>query len=472
MTRRRPVLRPAERRLGTLLCALFAFGVADAAASPAPLSRGSAIATALAQNPRIAATAAGELAARAHRAQAGTARMPSIMAALATGPSLRAKLVPGSGVVSTENIYGDVSPDDLSIVVGGRLEVTQPLYTFGKIAERERAAEHELEARRAETNLTRADIAFRVAQIYEGLLFARDVEAFFDETAHWLSRTLEAARREVDAGGPSTEQDVARLEAARAAALVGQNQGRAGARQAEAGLVAYLVLSPGTLPPIAEAGLDALPVELPEPKSLVLLALQHRPELAALREGRAAYDALARAEAAGDLPDFFALAFASAAYTPGRDVADSRYVQDPLNGFYPGLLVGARWQLTPGMAGARADERRAAAAQLSELERFARSGIPAEVKAALEDLQRAKADLEAARPGVAAAKAWLVRAEADAAVGLGTPGEVTDAARAYAELRVVSLDAAFRHNVALAALARATGTLGDPTCKFYPGEAE
>jgi outer membrane protein TolC len=160
----------------------------------------------------------------------------------------------------------------------------------------------------------------------------------------------------------------------------------------------------------------------------------------------------------------------SAAYTPGRDIADSRYVQDPFGGFYPGLLVGARWQLTWGMAAERAAEQRAVAKQLSALEAFARTGIPAEVTQAYEEVRRAKADWAEAHRGIGSAKAWLVRADADASVGLGPSSELTDAARAYVELRVASFDAAFRHNVALAALARATGTLGDPASSSYPGQ--
>lgn len=457
-----------------LLCAsasaVFAPEPAGAEPGAPVLTRGKAIAMALAQSPRIASVAAGELVARAHRGQARAARRPSLTAVLGTGPALRARLVPGTGAQSTEDMYGDVGLDDLSVVVGGRFELVQPLYTFGKIAERERAAEHELRARGFETDLARADVAFRVAEMYEGLLFARTAEAFFEETLHWLTRTLEDTRREARAGGSSTEQDVARLEASLAALRLGLHQAAAGKRQAEAGLIAYLAVPSGELPPSSAEGLEPLPVEPGEAHGLVGIALARRPELRALREGGAAYEALARAEAAGDWPDFFALAFASAAYTPGRDVADSRYVQDPFSGFYPGLLVGARWQLTWGMAGERAAEQRAFAKQLSALEAFARTGIPAEVTQAHEDVQRAKADWVETRRGIAFAKAWLVGAEADASVGLGPSSEVADAARAYVDLRVASFDAAFRHNVGLAALARATGTLGDPASSSYPGQ--
>jgi outer membrane protein TolC len=132
--------------LGGLL--LLAPTAAGAEPGAPVLTRSRAIAMALAQSPLIASVAAGELVARAHRGQARAARRPSLTAVLATGPALRARLVPGTGAASTENMYGDVGLDDLSIVVGGRFELAQPLYTFGKIAERERAAEHELRARR------------------------------------------------------------------------------------------------------------------------------------------------------------------------------------------------------------------------------------------------------------------------------------------------------------------------------------
>jgi outer membrane protein len=463
--RRGRVARWSSAGVGALLAGL---GASDASAESALLSRGAAVAMALEQNPRIAAAAALEGVAQAHRGQARAAGGPSLTAALATGPSLRAKLVPGSGTASTENAYGDVGLADLSVVVGARLELAQPLYTFGKISERVRAAEHELRARRAETALTRAEVALRVAQMYEGLLFARDADSFFDEMEHWLSRTIEDTRGELQSGGDATEQDVSRLEAALSAARLGRHQAQATYRQAEVGLLAYLSLPTGSLPLLAERGLEPLPVELPDSKTLIALALDHRPELVALREGQAAYGALARAEAAGNLPDFFALAFASGAYTPGRDIADSRYVQDPLGGFYPGLLVGARWQLTLGMPRERANEQRALASQLAELERFARTGIPAEVLAAGEDVRRAKADMDEARKGVSSAKSWMVRAEADDSVGLGEAREVTDAARAYVELRLAYFDAVYRHNVGLATLARATGTLDAAPAGLYP----
>src|SRR5262249_57420933 len=128
--------------------------------------------------------------------------------------------------------------------------------------------------------------------------------------------------------------------------------------------------------------------------SVASLALQKRPELVALREGEMALDALARGEAAGFLPDIFLMAFISAAYSPGRDWIQTRFVIDPLNHFIPGALLGVRWQFQGNTAQARAQEQRARAEVLRHMGRWAGLGIPAEVRRAYEDVLRTTKDIE------------------------------------------------------------------------------
>ncbi|MDD9969607.1 MAG: TolC family protein [Myxococcales bacterium] len=432
------------------------------------VSRGSAVERAMRDNPQVAASRAAVAQAEARRGQASAARFPAVSVVLGTGPSLKAELVPGTAVESTEDTYGDVGLSDMSIAIGGQLEIVQPLYTFGKIGHRAQAAQHEIRARNAQAEMTRADVGVSVAGLYEGLLFARDAERFFDETSHWLARTIEDTRNEIEAGTGATEQDLLRLQAARGAIQIALNQAATSRRQAEAGLVAYLGLPARTSLSPEEQWLELLPTPPADAGPMIRMALDQRPELRALSEGSAAYHALAQAEAAGNLPDLFAMAFLFGGYTPGRDVVDTRYVRDPLNGFYPGVLVGARWQWTAGMADRRADENEAKARELAHTRRWARAGLPAEVQKAFEDVQRAKRDADESERTVKNAKRWLVQASADYSVGLGESDAVTDAAQAYVQLRIAHFDAKFRHNVALADLARATGTLSSPRNPFYP----
>jgi outer membrane protein TolC len=433
-----------------------------------PLSRGAAVARALKQNPQLLAARAVEEQAEARHGQVAAARFPTVSLTAGVGPSLKARLVPGSAVESTENAYGDVGWKDLSVVIGGQLQVTQPLYTFGKIDFRDEATQHEMRARKAQTEMTRADLAYSVAELYEGLLFARDSERFLAETDHWLSRTIENTVQQLAADTGVTEQDLARLQAGMGAVQLGLTRASAAQRQAQAALVAYLGFPVGTELTPSEDALQLLPAPKSTNAILIALALKERPELRALMEGSQAQAALARAEEAGNLPDFFAMLFASAAYTPGRDLVQTRYVQDPLNGFYPGLLVGARWQLTGPMASRRADEKQAMARELDATRLWAQAGLPAQVTAAFEDIQRAVKDVEEADKAAQVTKQWLMRESADWSIGMGDSRNLADAATAFLQLRIASYDARYRHNVALAALARATGTFNDKPGGFYP----
>ncbi len=101
---------------------------------------------------------------------------------------------------------------------------------------------------------------------------------------------------------------------------------------------------------------------------------------------------------------------------------------------------------------------------------WARAGVPAQVKKAYADLERARRDLAQSEDAVAGAKRWMVQASADYVSGLGDSLSVVDATRAYGELRVAGFDATFRHNVALAELAHATGTLVTNALGLYPGQ--
>lgn len=431
------------------------------------LTRGSAIQRALSQNPQIAASRAREAQAAARIEQAQAARLPEVTITVATGPSLQADRVSGTAVQSTENAYGDVRFNDLSVFFGGQLQVLQPIYTFGKIDLREDAAEHEVRARKAQTDITRTDVARQVAELYESYLFARDVKRFFDETRHWLQRTLEDTQGALGNDPAVSEQDVLRLRTALSAAQLAINQASAGVEQARAGLGAYLGLEPQAIA-VLEQALKPLPNPTLTQAALVRMALNQRPELRALKEGRAAFEKLAQAEEADGLPDFFALANVSGAYTPGRDLVDTRFVVDPLNHFVPGAMVGMRWRYQGGIAARRADVSEAQAEELARTHDWAELGMPAEVTKAHQDLLRAQSDIKEAEAAVKHAKQWAVMASADYGIGLGSSRDVTDAAAAYARLRVAQIDAIFRHNVALAELARATGTLSLDDGRFYP----
>lgn len=432
------------------------------------LDRRGAIRAALEQNPQIAASRAEEAALEAQGRQVDAARWPIFTLDAGVGPSLQATLVPGTAIQSVQDQYNGFKTADLSAVFLGNLTLIQPIYTFGKISNRAEAARHGLRAREAQTRMQRSDVAFEVARIYEAYLLARDAERFFDETVHWLDSTLQGAQAKLaQNAGDVTERDVLRLQTGMSLASMGLHQAQAGKAQAQAGLIAYLGLPRNQDITVAEDELEAAGQISRDFAALVALANEKRPEIAALNEGQHALDSLASAESAGSAPDIFAMAFVSGAYTPGRDWIQTRFAIDPLNHFVPGAVLGLRWQFQGRMAAARAAEQTARGDVLRHLGRWADAGIPAEVRRAYEDVLRTSKDIDQGQEAIGKAKKWMVQASADYSVGLLDIREVSDAVGAYVAIRTAVLQARFDHNVAMAGLSRATGTLDSDSNLFY-----
>lgn len=433
-----------------------------------PLTRDEAIARAMTQHPEVAVARARVAEAKARKEQADSARFPMFSIDVGIGPSLQAELVPGTAVQSTENRYSDFDFDELSAVFIGQLDLIQPIYTFGKIDERRKAARHEIAAREAQKEITQAEIAREVARLYEGLLYARAAERFFQEMLDWLEDEIADTKRRLEAEPPDptvTQSDLLRFRSGMGLLELGLHRAQAGVEQAQAGLVAYLGYPEGTTiepKPDVQNLIEGAPGS---PDGLVELALERRPELEALAQGTAAFTALAEAERAGLKPDVFAWVFFRGAYTPGRDLVDSRFAFDPFNRADPGLFLGLRWQIQGLMAKHRAQEQLAKANQLAHRRQWAIDGTPAQVRRAYTEVQRAQRDVESTRTAVEHAKEWMVRVSSDFALGLEDARTLSDAAQTYVRLRTAEMDATFRHNEGLAELAKATGTLG--TGRFY-----
>ena len=146
--------------------------------------------------------------------------------------------------------------------------------------------------------------------------------------------------------------------------------------------------------------------------------------------------------------------------------AGKAYVYDGESGSLLATFTGVT-------SGRKAEQMQAQADRYEALRRWAEAGIPAEVRVAVEDVQRARKDMAEAKVALPRTKQWMVRSSADYAAGLGDARDLTDAVEAYIIMRTQGLEATQRLNVALAALAKATGTIvrGDGPCPGRPASA-
>jgi outer membrane protein TolC len=105
---------------------------------------------------------------------------------------------------------------------------------------------------------------------------------------------------------------------------------------------------------------------------------------------------------------------------------------------------------------------------------WAGAGIPAEVRKAYEDVARADKDIAKGGEAAGKAKRWMVEAAADYDIGFLDIRELSDAVESYVTLRTAVIKARYDHNVGMAALSKATGTLDSDSNLFYlaPPEAD
>lgn len=439
------------------------------------LDRLKAVRRAADQNPQAVAERADVLKAEAQLMQVQAAKHPSVNLTVGIVSSLAAENSDrdDNGVRSRRQAYGDFNFDQLRPGFVARMNVVQPIYTFGKIALREEAARASGAAAEAKMQITAADVALTVAQLYEAHLYAKEIKLFVQDVQGVAGRSIEETKARLEVGAfDVTKQDLLRLKYAVGLAKVAENRADAALAQTREGLRAYLAYPPGTSVEVKESYLDPVSDVPSVVEEMIALARDKRPELLALERGIEAYQKLAQAEFAGWFPNFFALGFVSGAFTPDRDLVQSRYVVDPLGHFVAGALVGAQWQVQWHTATARAREVRAEAFRLENLLAWAQTGVPAEITRYHEEVRRARADLEQLAETLPLTREWVVRASADFSAGFTDSRAVTDAVEAYVTTKNAQLDAVYRLNLALAQLAKATGTLVDGPPFLYPGEEQ
>ena len=87
-----------------------------------------------------------------------------------------------------------------------QLDVTQPIYTFGKIAHARRAARAGLDAQRALADEAAGDLAVDATRAYWGVKAARELAGMLDDGIDEIAKAL--AGLEERAGGGKGKPDV------------------------------------------------------------------------------------------------------------------------------------------------------------------------------------------------------------------------------------------------------------------------
>lgn len=332
---------------------------------------------------------------------------------------------------------------------GAQLDITQPLFTFGKIQHARRAARAGLEAQQALADEAAGDLAVDAARAYWGLKLARELGYMLDDGIDEISKALaQIESNEKDAPEVSI-QDRQRIAVLLAEAKVQRADAQLGERQALAGLRAL------TNVPDADIDADELAaIDHPLPTAA---SGERRPQALAARAGATAANELSEMAVAQYFPDLALVGSAVIARAQGAEDPPSAYANDPYNRTGAGLVLAMQWTLEPWNVKARADRARAEAAKAKAQSELAALGASYDAQTALADLTTAHAKVAAAKDGEKAARGWLASVLQAQAIGTGEAKDLADAYIAWFQMRARWAAAVVQWNVAVVRLGRASG---------------
>ena len=347
-----------------------------------------------------------------------------------------------------------------SIGVFGRLELTltQPLYTFGKLSNRKEAATRGVLAKQSQVEGKKGQIVLRVKELYYALILARagldlakEGGDYFDEAARRIQRLLKVESSNV------RESDLHRVDAYRADSLRFRAEAEKGVKVAYFALKSLIRLPSNLEFDPAEKSLPVKREVLGGLEEYIQKAAAGRPEFKQLAEALAAQELQVKAATSDRYPSFFAALHGSVAGAPGRESLYNRYIRDEFNHAYAGVVAGMKWNFDFGIGRAKVDKMRAEYEKLLHTKASAEMNIPIQVAKTYQEHLEWQAAMESYRKAASAARRWIVTAQSDFDMGVGSAYDMLNAIDRYGQNQGKYLEALFRYNLSLAELEYAAG---------------
>ncbi len=331
-----------------------------------------------------------------------------------------------------------------------QLQITQPLYTGGRLTSSLAAAEHGTQAAEYELAALRNTLVAQLAEAYYRLIQARNLVRVREESLEQVREHLRIVEARFRAGS-AVQSDVltirVRLAEAEEALIVARQQYE----------LAWDVLDNVVGAPVPRKELPEEPAAAPwsdgvgEIEQLVREAFDRRPELAMIREQLAAAEHRVEVARAGRRP--------TAGLVADYDVHTGDWKRGD-DSFFVGVMLA--WKLLD--SGRTAAEVQKALAQYGELSAAQRKlvlDVELDIRRAYLAWVAARERLRVARQAVEQARATLREVEARYRAESATITELVDAQVALSEARVREQNAAAELHVARAALERAVGRLAE-----------
>lgn len=364
------------------------------------------------------------------------------------------------------NARGDqVSSPDRKNVIRGLgpfqaldISVVQPLYTFDKISSGQKAAKSGILVEKSKLKQKATDIMLKVIGYYNGYLLARDVNKLVGEIRGEINKAKKKIQKLIDADSDSGDpMDLDKLEAYESQTDKFFFEAEKTEKLARGALAGFMGVKDDADFHLADDKLGIDSVELRDYENYVEFSSKNRPEFKQLKEGLKAKKNLIIVAEADKYPMFFIGANLSVANADGRTDNENPFIYDPLNHFWGGVALGAKWHFDFGVTQAKVDRARAEYLKLKQTKKYAEMGIPLQIKKAYLEVKEAMRNIKSSKRSYKAARRWLVAAVLNFDMGVGEARDIFEALKVYATAKGQNLQSIYTYNIAAANLEHVSG---------------
>jgi len=416
---------------------------------------------AIANSPQMRETLSDVAVAESDLDQAKAAYYPQMDGTILVGPVKDAK-EPGIRNNRIEDPSPGTSLSTTGIFGKFDLTVSQPLYTFGKISNRNTAAGWGLQAARVSVKQSQNEIVLQVSRLYYALVLSRGGIEAADEAEGFFSDLRSLITRLLDLDSPNVEEtDIYRIDAYQADTRRSRAEAEKGQQVATFALKYMIGISPESPLDVKVKNLSVNENQLPDIEYYIRSALSGRPEMQQLDAALSAKKYLLAAAKSDRYPSFFMAFQGSVAGAPGRDELDNPYILDEFNHAYAGIVLGMQWHYDFGILAGRVGQSLAEYNKLLYSKKNAEMNIPIQVASVYHEVQEWKKAANLYEAGSIAARKWVVAALSDFQMGIGKADDILKAIEKYGDNQGKYLEALFNYHVSLAELNYATGMTGD-----------
>jgi outer membrane protein TolC len=348
--------------------------------------------------------------------------------------------------------------DGMGVFYRNTANLTQTLYTFGKITHGIAAAEKGVQAYRAGLRLAQQAFDPLAIETYYGILLTKSALKVFKDGLSYMRRFKKKIQKDLDQqDGNYTSNDKRRVIIQEAELLARQAEVLSIQQQAWRGIRISCKLSASQKLVLDRKKIRAFKVEIANEDHYLQLAQQHRPELQAAKMAIGAQQSLVDLSKANFLPNLALIGFFIYNVATSAEDNPDPFASDPFNVFSYGAYLGLEWKLNFAQLTSRYRKSQANYSKSRAQFEAVKLQVQMEINEAYQLVQRYKKILKARKTAKRMGKQWMRSVTMNLSTGFIQSNDLLDSLRAYYSSDLNYQQTIYEYNKAVTTLWKASG---------------